>query len=159
VEGANAVGAAEQLDERPVACADRDALTGAEMRLDGGQHLVCKPRITPLQIEHELGGAGEGREEVADDESWSERAREPPPVPEDRNRPQGLQVAHLEAPPEEVNIRFDRLDAELLRRPQGGERVARTVRDDEWATKRTAGLCVATVHELRSLYERSRISP
>jgi hypothetical protein len=106
--------ASQLLEERPVARTDRGAATHVPTRGERLGRPLGEAVVASLEVEHELGAAVEGREELSEDEPPAERVREPPSIPQERNRSERLQVAYFHAPPEEVDVRLDRLDPERL---------------------------------------------
>ena len=90
-----------------------------------------QPRVEPLQVEHHPGGGRRCAEQRQEVEDRSAGAAEPPPVPVDAHGADRLQVTHLQTAPEKVDVGLDGVDAQRLGRPQRGEVVTGSMREDE----------------------------
>ena len=92
----------------------------------------------PLRSSRSSVSRARGGEQFVQLEPRRERVREPPAVPEDRQRADGLQVAHLEPPAPEPHVGLDEGDAELARPPETCQVVAGAMGDDEGHPSRLA---------------------
>jgi hypothetical protein len=84
-----------------------------------------------FEVEHQLGVAAGGGQQLVEQQPRRPRGREFPAIPEDRERTYGLSVAHLEAAAEQVDVSLDEPEPQRLRRPQALEIVPGPVGDDE----------------------------
>ena len=135
VDAAHAVDAAEGLEQRPAPRADRDGGTGFEPRAQGVEHALAR-----------AGGRGPSGRARALSAARRRRAAQRAAVvgrtgsraSSDPTAPEPVRASSGGAPrgaPEEVHVCLDHAHAARLRRPQGEERVAGAVCDDERATR------------------------
>lgn len=129
--------AGERLEQCPPPGADGEPPV-SEIGPDGIEDAPTESRPRPLQIEQELCLRSGSGEEVVQLQSRVPWGRELPPIPEDGERPDRLEVPHLEPIAMESDIGFDEGGAELLGYFQVSEAIARAVRDEE----RVVPICV-----------------
>lgn len=121
----------EWLQQPPVASADGEA-PRAEVRLQGLQHESGEAEPPTLQVQHELRLLRRCREQLVQQETGPPGGGDRPAIPEDRERPDGLQMADLEPAAKETDVGLsERVGA--LDGVESGQPVARTVRYDERA--------------------------
>jgi hypothetical protein len=84
-----------------------------------------------LEVEHQLGARAGGGEQLVEHHPRRPGRRELPAVPQDRDRADGLAVADLEAPCEQMYVSLDEPETQGFRRPQALEIVPGPVGDDE----------------------------
>lgn len=123
-------GVGKRLEQPPPAGTDREP-AHAEVRPDDVENLLAEPDPRPLEVEQELGSGGGGIEELVKLESRSPGGGQLPSIPEDRERPDGLQVPDLEPLAIEADIGFDERGAERLGSPQVGETITRAMGNQE----------------------------
>ena len=70
-----------------------------------------------LEIEHQLGAVAGGGQQLVENHPRRPRRRELPPVPQDRERPDGLAVADLQPTCEQVDVSLDEPEPQRFRRP------------------------------------------
>jgi hypothetical protein len=106
----------ERLKRAPAAGADGDSSPGPQARLERLRDAGAQAPAPAFQVEDELCLDAERAEELSEGEPRRERIRKRPAVPQDRERPGGLEVAHLESAAEQVHVRLDRAYPEALGR-------------------------------------------
>ena len=120
----------ERLEQTPVLRAHGQPVA-PPTRFERRQHAGGQPAVMTLEIQHQLGAGGRLGQQLVQEQPGSPRRSELPAVPQDRDRPDRLAVADLEAAAEEVDVSLDERDAQPLGRAEPFEVVARPVGDDE----------------------------
>jgi hypothetical protein len=125
-------GALEGLEQPPPARADGEPSLG-QVRLELTEDEVGQSLPRAFEIEHELGLRGRGREQLSQTQLGAPRRLEPPPIPENRDRPSGLQVPDLEPAAVKPDVSFYKGRLEALCGVEVGEAVPGAVCDEERA--------------------------
>ena len=125
----NAGQVAKRLEQRPVARADGDA-----RRLSAGDCLRDAAReadVTALEVEHQLGARRRGGQQRLEPQARLPSGRQPPAVPQHRERAQRLEVPDLDAAAPQVQISLDEPRRQRLGASQDAQVVAGAVGHDE----------------------------
>ena len=122
----------EWLEQSPPAGTDSEAPLW-EVRPDRVQNAPAQLRPGAFEVEQELGLGSRGGKEVVQQQSRAPGGGELPAIPEDGERPDRLEMPHLEPATVEADVRLDEGDSELLGRLQVKESVSGAVRDEERA--------------------------
>jgi hypothetical protein len=125
----------ERLEQLPPTRADGEAAS-AQIRANGLAHSFGQPDPRALEVEHELGLRRGRAQQLGQEEPRAPRRREPPAVPENRQRADRLQVPNLEAPVIEPDVSLDERAAEQLRCAEVVDAVAGPVGDQERSPRR-----------------------
>lgn len=118
----------ERLEQARRSHADRERALGQERR-DRSGHQGAQTPAPPLQVEHQLGPRLRRTQEVVQRQAGHPGTSDVPPVPEQRQRTDALEVAYLDASAEEPEVSFDERDAKALCVVQRVEPVAAAVCD------------------------------
>jgi hypothetical protein len=125
-------GSRERLEQSPPARADGEP-SGIQIRLELAEYPLGQSLSRAFQVEHQLGLAGCGREQLVQGEPRAPPASELPAIPENRDRPRRLQVSDFEPAPIEPDVSLYKGRLEALRGLEAGKAVPSTVRHEERA--------------------------
>ena len=138
----------EWLEQPPVASADGEAAR-AEVRLQGLEHELGKAEPPTLQVQHELRLLRRRSEQLVQQKTGPPGSGDRPAIPEDRERPDGLQMADLEPAAKETDVGFSERPAGALDGVERGQPVSCTVRHDERAVPAAEARDGLLTHSLR----------
>jgi hypothetical protein len=124
--------AGERLEQPPPAGTHGEPAL-AQVRLELAEDVVGQSLPRPLQVQYQLGVRGRGREQLVQLQSPAPRRLELPPIPENRDRPGGLQVPNLQPAPIEADVSFYKGRLEALCGAEIGEVIPGAVRHEERA--------------------------
>jgi hypothetical protein len=122
--------AVENLEQWPGAGRDDEA-PRAQVGREGVRHTLRQVPSPSLQVDHQLRLRVRGCQQLVEQQTRPPGWGECPPVPIDRQRPEGLEVAYLEPAAEEVDVSLDEREAGGFGLAEQVESVAGPVDDDE----------------------------